>query len=288
MFVEITDVFLRDGLQDQHVVVGTAEKLAVAASLYEAGVPRLEAGSFVNPRKVPQMADTAELFAARPAESAVWTGLALNAQGINRALDADVDQIQVVASASDAHSAANAGGGTARMLADLSAAIAESGVPVAERFFAGISTAFTCPFEGDVPAGRVIELVRGFRSAGISTIGLADTLGTTPPEKVIDTVIKVRAAVPDVVLSLHLHNADGQALETVTLALEQGITRFDSALAGFGGCPFAPGAAGNLDTLELIRHLHALGHETGIDEVALEKLGDRARELVRAARPIPA
>lgn len=286
MFVEITDVFLRDGLQDERVIVPTEEKLGIAADLYTAGVRRIEVASFVNPKKVPQMADAAELFAAQPADAATWTGLALNNRGVIRALDTHVDEIQVVASASNAHSSANAGGSTAQMLANLTEAITTAGIPVAERFFAGISTAFTCPFEGDVPADRVIELVRGFRSAGITHIGLADTLGTTSTTKVIDTLTHIMETVPDITLSLHLHNAHGQALETVTAAASLGVARYDAALGGFGGCPYAPGAAGNLDTLELVRHLHHLGHDTGIDEELLAALSDRAHASVAAGQPI--
>lgn len=115
---------------------------------------------------------------------------------------------------------------------------------------------------------------------------MADTLGTTPTGKVVDTLAQVSEAVPEAVLSLHLHNANGQALETVTAAVNLGVTRFDAALAGFGGCPYAPGAAGNLDTLELVRHLHQLGHETGVNETALAELSDQARDTVRNARPI--
>lgn len=286
MFVEITDVFLRDGLQDEHVIVPTGEKLGIAAALHAAGIRRIEVASFVNPKKIPQMADAAELFATQPANAATWTGLALNNRGVARAMDAGVDEIQVVASASNSHSSANAGGSTKQMLINLTEAITAAEIPVAERFFAGISTAFTCPFEGDIPADRVIELVRGFRSTGITHIGLADTLGTTPTAKVIDTLTQVIGAVPDIRLSLHLHNVHGQALETVTEAIKLGVARYDAALAGFGGCPYAPGAAGNLDTLELVRHLHQLGHDTDIDEELLAALSDRARASVAAGQPI--
>lgn len=287
MFVEVTDVFLRDGLQDEHVVVATQDKLRIAAALKETGVRRMEVASFVNPKKVPQMADAAELFAAQPDNSGTWTGLALNARGIARALEAGVNEIQVVASASNAHSAANAGNDTDHMLSEISDAIAAADVDVEKQFFAGISTAFTCPFEGDIPAERVIDLIQRIGRTGITSVGLADTLGTTPPEKVLDTLLQVKAAVPEATLSLHLHNAHGQALETVTAAVDHGVVRFDAALAGFGGCPFAPGAAGNLDTLELVRHLHALGHDTGIDEQTLETLGNQARETVRTAASLP-
>lgn len=286
MLVEITDVFLRDGLQDEHVIVSTAEKLAIAAGLQEAGVRRMEVASFVNPKKVPQMADAAELFAAKPDNAATWTGLALNRRGVERALAAGVDEIQVVTSASNAHSSANAGASTEAMLTNLTDAIRDAGVVASERFFAGISTAFTCPFEGVIPTERVVDLVGAFRDAGITEIGLADTLGTAEPALVLDTVRAVQSEVSGITLSLHLHNAHGRALETVTAAVDQGITRFDAALAGFGGCPFAPGAAGNLDTLELVHHLHALGLDTGIDAGALADLSDRARASVSAAQPI--
>ena len=287
MLVEVTDVFLRDGLQDEHVVVATKEKLRIAAGLKQAGVQRMEVASFVNPKKVPQMADAAELFVSQPENSGTWTGLALNARGVARALEANVDEIQVVASASNAHSAASAGNDTDHMLAEINSAIAAADVPASEKFFAGISTAFTCPFEGDIPAERVINLIQRFGRTGITSFGLADTLGTTPPEKVIDTVLQVKAAIPEATLSLHLHNAHGQALDTVAAAIEHGVVRFDAALAGFGGCPFAPGAAGNLDTLELVRHIHALSHHTGIDEQALEVLSTQARESVRTASALP-
>ncbi|OKX87061.1 hydroxymethylglutaryl-CoA lyase [Corynebacterium glutamicum] len=280
MFVEITDVFLRDGLQDEPVVVPTAAKLEIASYLRAAGVTRMEVASFVNPKKVPQMADAAELFSSREDADVTWSALALNGRGIERALAANADQIQVVISASDAHSTSNAGGSTADLQAGIISTVTSLGVPVGQRFFAGISTAFTCPFEGEIPAERVVDLVKRFHDAGITTIGLADTLGTTPTEKVIDTVSQVLDAVPGIKLSLHLHNAHGQALNTVTAALELGISLFDASLGGFGGCPFAPGAAGNLDILDLVRHLHSLGVETGIDEQALAFATVQAQQAV--------
>lgn len=286
MFVEITDVFLRDGLQDEHVVVPTEIKLEIATTLRNVGITRMEVASFVNPKKVPQMADAAELFAAKTDPDVTWTALALNGRGVDRALAADADQIQVVISASNAHSSANAGGTTEELQAGIISTVTNAGAPVEQRFFAGISTAFTCPFEGDIPSSRVVELVRGFHDAGITNIGLADTLGTTPTEKVIDTLTQVRTALPEVNLSLHLHNAHGQGLKTVTAAIELGITRFDAALGGFGGCPFAPGAAGNLDTLELVRHLHGLGVTTGTDEDALLAATEQAQAAVAAGQPL--
>ncbi|RSZ63176.1 hydroxymethylglutaryl-CoA lyase [Corynebacterium hylobatis] len=282
MYVEITDVFLRDGLQDESVIVPTERKLEIARRLQEVGVPRIEVASFVNPKRVPQMADADDLFAARPVDAVSWIALALNARGVTRAEAAGASEISVVASASDAHSSANAGGTTREMLANQAPAIQaaqKAGTPV----IGGISTAFTCPFEGEILAARLVEVVRPFTELGITTIGLADTLGNAEPAQVIDSIQAVQAAFPGVTLSLHLHNAHGRALETVTAALELGITRFDSALGGFGGCPFAPGAAGNLSTLELVEHLHALGVDTGIDVAALTQLSADAADFVAAA-----
>lgn len=286
MFVEVTDVYLRDGLQDEHVLVSAKEKLRIARALEDAGIRRIEAGSFVNPAKVPQMANTADVFARRPAEAVTWTALALNGRGVDRAVEAGAVEISVVASASTAHSSANAGRSTEAALADIAAAVdRHRQSPVT--FVAGISTAFVCPFEGDVPAARVIELVRAFRDLGIGLVGLADTLGTAAPELVVGVVDEVRDAVPDVEYSLHLHNAHGRAFDTVAAALDRGITRFDAALGGFGGCPFAPGAAGNLDTLDLVTHLARLGHDTGIDLGLLSAATDLARTAVAQADPVP-
>jgi hydroxymethylglutaryl-CoA lyase len=278
MRVRITDVFLRDGLQDEDVIVATADKLAVAEALVTAGVDRIEAGSFVNPKKVPQMADADAVFAGlAPIEGVDYTGLALNGRGIDRAVAAGVRNVQVVTSASQAHSSANAGQG-------IEAAMASLGEEVSRypetNFFAGISTAFTCPFEGEIDPRHLLRVVRAFKAMGIATIGLADTLGTTPTDRLMASLGYVREHEPDLEYYLHLHNAHGQALATATAAVDVGITNFDGALGGYGGCPFAPGAHGNVDTQELVRHLHAAGHDTGIDEDLLADAVDLAREVV--------
>ncbi|MFF0902946.1 UNVERIFIED_CONTAM: hydroxymethylglutaryl-CoA lyase [Kocuria sp. CPCC 205316] len=276
--MQITDVFLRDGLQDEDVVVPTADKLAVAEALVAAGLTRLEVASFVNSKKVPQMADATEVLAGLPhPEPVTYTALALNGRGIARAVEAGATDVQVVASASQAHSSANAGQSIEDALADLAAEVARY---PRTHFFAGISTAFTCPFEGEIDPAHLLRVVRAFKAMGITDIGLADTLGSSPTHQVIHAVAYVQDAEPELTYSLHLHNAHGQALDTVTAAVERlGITRFDSALGGYGGCPFAPGAHGNIATEQLVAHLHATGHDTGIDE-------DRLAEAVRLARDV--
>ncbi|WP_404290560.1 hydroxymethylglutaryl-CoA lyase [Glutamicibacter arilaitensis] len=281
MRVEVTDVFLRDGLQDEPVLVATEDKLRVAEAMMDAGIGRLEVASFVNPARVPQMGDAHELFAGLNRRAGVeYTALALNGKGITRAINAGVSEISVVSSASQAHSSANAGASIEDALASLAEDVAKY---PAIRFVAGISTAFTCPFEGEISAEHLLRVVRAFKSMGINDIGLADTLGTTEPGRLMDSVKYVQDQEPELTYYLHLHNAHGKALETVGLAVDAGITRFDAALGGYGGCPFAPGAAGNLSTGELVSYLHAQGHDTGIDEVALAEATALAQSVVAAS-----
>lgn len=286
MRIQITDVFLRDGLQDENVIVSTTGKLAIADALLAAGVKRLEVASFVNPARVPQMGDAADVLAGLPAGSgATFTSLTLNGKGIVRAVAAGATDLQVVTSASQAHSSANAGSSIEAALESLGADVAaHPGI----NFFAGISTAFTCPFEGEIDPEHLLRVVRGFKAMGITQIGLADTLGTTPTERLMASVRQIQDAEPGLTYYLHLHNAHGQALATVDAAIAAGITRFDSALGGYGGCPFAPGAAGNLATEELVAHLHQAGHETGIDESALSRAVVLAREAVSNSPALPA
>lgn len=281
----ITDVVLRDGLQDEPAVVPVADRVAIAEALVAAGLRHLEAGSFVNPAKVPQMAGAEDLVAALPHQDSVrYTFLALNARGVRRAVAAGARDVLVVASASSGHSRANAGRDSDAALDDLARAVAEH---PGTAFRAGISTAFVCPFDGAVAPDRLVAVARRFAVMGIRRIGLADTLGTATPDQVMTSLARVRDALPGIELSLHLHNAHGQALSTVDAAIEAGVTRFDSAAGGYGGCPFAPGAHGNIATEDLVAHLHARGIPTGIDEDVLSTAVATVREALRRA-PAPA
>ncbi|MGM0929978.1 MAG: hydroxymethylglutaryl-CoA lyase [Actinomycetota bacterium] len=279
--IRITDVFLRDGLQDEDGVVPTEEKLRIAGLLVKAGVPAIEVASFVNPKKVPQMADAEAVLAGIAAtglgERVTVSALTLNDRGIDRAVAAGTAVVEIVTSASEAHSRANAGQTIDDALDGLEAAVRRHpGV----QFLAGVSTAFTCPFEGEIPAARLAHVVDRFAAMGVREIGLADTLGTTPTDRVIESLGIVLEAHPEAQLSLHLHDAHRQALATALAAVELGVTRFDAALAGFGGCPFAPGAHGNLATEALVRTMHEAGHQTGIDEDALAAAAAAARDAV--------
>ena len=287
VFVRITDVYLRDGLQDEPVVVSTGDKLRVASLLADAGVPAVEAVSFVNPKRVPQMADADAVVSGMRnsglLERLAVSGLALNGRGIDRAVAAGAPAVAVVASASEEHSRRNAGRSIDEALDSLAEAVSKS---PETQFLAGVSTAFTCPFEGEISATRLARVVGRFVEMGIRDIGLADTVGTTPTDSVLAAVTGVAEANPDARLSLHLHDARGQALVTALAAVEVGVTRFDAALAGFGGCPFAPGAHGNLATESLVRSMHEAGHETGIDENLLSFAALQARRVVAKGRPV--
>ncbi|GAB3262642.1 beta/alpha barrel domain-containing protein [Arthrobacter pigmenti] len=277
MNVTITDVTLRDGFQDLDVVVGTAEKVDLATMIVDAGIPRLEVASFVNPARVPQMADADAVVDATSGLGATRVALTLNSRGVGRAVASEVEDVLLVTSASQAHSSANAGATIGETMATFADQV--RAYPSAT-FSAGISTSFICPFEGDIPADRVVRIVEGFRDAGVLRVGLADTLGITYVDQVMATVNAVQEAVPEVTLSLHLHDAKGQALDTAIAAVEAGISEFDAALAGYGGCPFAPGAHGNVALESLVAHLHAAGHNTGIDEALVASLAQDARRLV--------
>jgi hydroxymethylglutaryl-CoA lyase len=282
--VQITDVVLRDGLQDEPVVVSVADRVAIAQALADAGVRSIEAASFVSPARVPQMAGAEELVAALPTRDGVrYSALALNAKGVRRAAAAGVREVALVVSAGQGHSRANAGRSTEEALADLAGVVAEHPDVT---FVGGVSTAFVCPFDGDIAPEDLVRVARRFAEIGVARIGLADTLGTAAPEQVVRSLAAVREALPDTELGLHLHNALGQALRTVDAALELEITRFDAAAGGYGGCPFAPGAHGNLATEALVAHLHERGVDTGIDAARLADAIAVVKDALMRGRPV--
>jgi hydroxymethylglutaryl-CoA lyase len=281
---EITDVVLRDGLQDEPVFVSVADRVAIARALVAAGVRSIEAASFVNPARVPQMAGADELVAALPpADGVHYSALALNAKGVGRAVAAGVREIVLVVSAGQGHSRANAGRSTDEALADLAGVVAEHPDVT---FLGGISTAFVCPFDGDIAPETLVRVAHRFVEIGVARIGLADTLGVATPEQVVRSLAAVREELPSTELGLHLHNARGQALRTVDAALELEITRFDAAAGGYGGCPFAPGAHGNLATEALVAHLHDRGADTGIDPSLLADAIAVVKEGLARGRPV--
>ncbi len=266
------------------MVVPVDERARVAASLVRAGLREIECASFVNPTRVPQMFGAERLIPLLPdLDQVAFSALALNGRGVERAVDAGVQRVTVVTSASQAHSSANASRSIDRALDDFAPVIAAH---PEVHFSAGISTAFLCPFEGEVAPDTVVGIARRFVDMGVGRIGLADTIGTASPHQVVRTSRLVQQDLPDVELSLHLHNAHGQALRSVDAALEVGITHFESAAGGYGGCPFAPGAHGNLATENLVEHLHSHGVTTGIDGIELSHTVRLLREILARAQPV--
>ncbi|GAC1535121.1 MAG: hydroxymethylglutaryl-CoA lyase [Herpetosiphon sp.] len=276
--VIVTDVVCRDGFQDEARIVPIAEKLAVIEGMVRAGVTSIEATSFVHPKVVPQMADADDVVARAPRGGGVrYSALLPNLKGAQRALAAGIDEIHLVVSASDSHNRANLNRTTAESLMQLTdvAAYVQRENP-AVTLVGTIATSFGCPFEGDVPLERLAWVIEQFVIMGMEQIVLADTTGMTNPRQVGETVRAVKARFPRIEWGLHLHNTRGMGLANAFAGLESGITRFDSSLGGLGGCPFAPGATGNISTEDLVHMLHEMGVETGID---LDLLIAEARKL---------
>ncbi|MFQ3622524.1 MAG: hydroxymethylglutaryl-CoA lyase [Acetobacteraceae bacterium] len=281
--VTICEVGPRDGLQNARSTMATGDKVRWIAALAEAGLPEIEVGSFVRADLVPQMADTAEVVAAvKDLPGVAVVALVPNLRGAERAIAAGVRKITVPVSASRAHSLANvrmeplqAVAQVRRMVELCAAAQPEVALEV------GISTAFGCSIQGEVPEADVVRLAVALAEAGVRDLCLSDTVGSANPAQVKRLIRAARAAVGDRVGALHLHDTRGRALANALAGLEAGITAFDGALAGLGGCPFAPGASGNVATEDLVWMFEDMGLRTGID---LDRLL-AARALLARALP---
>jgi hydroxymethylglutaryl-CoA lyase len=277
--VVITDVALRDGLQIQPRTVPTDTKLELYERLRAAGVRSVEVGSFVSPRVVPQMADADELFRRLPPSAdAEAIALVPNLRGAERALAAGVRHARLLISCTEGHSKANTNRSVDEGLAVVAAVrdvLLAEGVHVT----GAIATVFVCPFDGVPPLQQVDRVVGALARMGLTEISLSDTLGKADPALVERVVAAMRSAYPDVTFGLHLHNTYGMGLANVAAGLGQGIAQFDAALGGIGGCPFAPGAAGNIATEDVVFMLDSMGVRSGID---LDRLG-AAAGFLRAA-----
>ncbi|MDE0652145.1 MAG: hydroxymethylglutaryl-CoA lyase [bacterium] len=284
--VEIVDVAPRDGLQADAVTVPTATKAQLIERLVDAGVRRLEATSFVHPKRVPQMADAEDLMAALPRhENVTYIGLVMNRRGLDRAIDAGVDEINAVVVCSDTFCERNQGTTTAGALAvweDLAQGAREAGIGAGVT----LSAVFGCPYEGPIPVERVASVAAEVAKSGPVEIAIADTIGVAVPPDVTERVGAVREIVgPDVRLRAHFHNTRNTGFANVVAALEAGVEVFDSSLGGIGGCPFAPAATGNIATEDLVYLLDRMGVETG---VSLESLCESALWLEELlGRPVP-
>ncbi len=274
--VSITEVGLRDGLQMESEFIPTATKLRLLEALMDAGVRHFEATSFVSPRAVPQLRDAAELLAAvRRRPGVVLAVLAPNRRGVERALDAGADEAVVFVSASESHNQKNLNRSVERSLQDIrEIAAATLGAPI--RLKGAIACAFGCPFEGDVPVQQVLAIARTFADLGFAGLTLGDTTGMATPPLVARTVQALREHLPHLPIALHFHNTRGLGLANVMEGLAHGVEHYESSLGGIGGCPFAPGATGNICTEDTVHLMHELGIDTGID---LERLVAVAHDL---------
>jgi hydroxymethylglutaryl-CoA lyase len=266
----VSEVGPRDGLQSIDRVMPLAAKKAWIAAEAAAGVPEIEVGSFVPPAVLPQMADTAELVAfARTIPGLNVVALVPNAKGATRAVEAGVHGFSMPFSMSESHSLRNVRKDHPAVLVEI-AASAEIARAAGVHFAVGLSTAFGCTIEGAVPEDTVVRLAVASVDAGAMELSLSDTTGYADPAQVRRLVRKVRAAIgPDKLTTLHLHNTRGLGLANAVAGLEEGITTLDASIGGLGGCPYAPGASGNLVTEDLVLMLNAMGLDTGID---LDKL----------------
>jgi hydroxymethylglutaryl-CoA lyase len=263
--VTLVEVGPRDGLQNESARIDTADKIAFVDRLSQAGHRVIEVSAFVSPRWVPQMADAAEVFAGitrRPGTR--YTALVPNLAGLDRAIEAKADEVAIFAAASESFSRKNINQGiqaslvTYRAVCDGARA---AGLPVR----AYVSTAFGCPFEGAVSPAAVAEVSAALIAMGAYEVAVSDTIGIAHPGQVPVVVEAVAARVPLDRLALHFHDTRGTALANVLMALQLGVTTFDASAGGLGGCPYAPGATGNLATEDLLYMLDGLGIETGVD-----------------------
>lgn len=281
--VEIVEVGVRDGLQNEPGVLPTAAKLELIGRLVASGVGRLEVASFVHPERVPAMADAEavlEGLGPRPGFTAI--GLVLNRRGYDRARRAGVAEIGMAVAATDAFGLRNQGMDVATALgawADIAGAARAAGLPAQIT----ISTAFGCPFEGEVAPARVVDLARRAAEAGPVEIALADTVGVAVPTQVTDLVGRVREALPHLRLRLHFHDTRNTALANACAGYAAGVRVFDASVGGLGGCPFAPKATGNVATEDLVYLFERMGIPTGVSLEALLAAG-RALEVTLGRR----
>lgn len=284
--VLIEDEFLRDGLQNEARLLSFDDKVALLRGLEDAGLRRIQLGSFVNPARVPQMADTDDLFRTLERRPGVtYTALVLNMAGLERALAVSVPHLSISVSASESHSRSNVGKSVDEALAHIAPVIERAlGQGVSVR--AGIQSALGCGFEGRVAPERVVAIARTFSALGVHEINLADTAGLANPRQVFELVGTVRAAVrPEIKLSLHLHDTRGLGLANMVAGLQAGVRIFDAALGGLGGCPFIPAASGNIATEDAVFALEEMGVATGIDWQALAALARRLEDLLGRRLP---
>jgi len=283
--IEIVEVGPRDGLQSEPGIVPTAAKIAFIERAIECGVRRIEVASFVNPQRVPQMADAEDVLRGLRRRSDVsYIGLVLNRRGFERAAAAGCTEVGMAVVASDTFNRRNQGVSSDESVAawlDIAARARAAGL----RAQVTVSAAFGCPFEGEVPVARVVELARRVAEAQPFEIALADTIGVGAPAQVVEVVERVREAVPGIPLRCHFHNTRNTGIANAYAAVAAGVTTLDASLGGIGGCPFAPAATGNIPTEDLVYMLERSGYATGVDLDAAIETGKWLQQQL--GRPVP-
>lgn len=279
--VTICEVAPRDGFQSIKEFIPTEDKIDIIRRLAATGISSLEITSFVHPRAIPQLKDAEEVVRAviDELDGVDVRALVPNLRGAERAFGAGVKKLKTMLSATDSHSLSNA-----------NATVADAQVKQAPIFefaarenievMGSISVAFGCPFEGVVPTERLLEIVGRYDAAGVREISLADTTGMAHPKQVFETLEILQAEFPHIAYSMHFHNTRGMALANTLAALQQGVTLYDSSIAGLGGCPYAPGATGNVATEDLAHMLEEMGIETGTDLDSLINSAKDVRKII--------
>lgn len=263
--VVLTEVGPRDGLQNESAVVSTEDKVELVNRLADAGFRHIEVSSFVHPKWIPQLADASDVFAQikrRP--GVVYSALVPNERGLERALAARVDAVNVFMSASESHNQKNINKSIAETYPVLRAVVdaaRTADLPVR----AYVSTVFGCPYEGNVAEDQVLSVVESLLGMGVDELSLGDTIGVAVPQQVTELVAEIERRFPLERVALHFHDTYGMAVANVWAGLQAGVTRFDASLGGLGGCPYAPGASGNVATDDLLYLFRKLGVATGVD-----------------------
>ncbi|AEI67277.1 hydroxymethylglutaryl-CoA lyase [Corallococcus macrosporus] len=278
--VDVYEVGPRDGLQNELRTLPTRDKARLVNALVAAGEKRIEVTSFVSPKWIPQLADAEELLRlVGRREGVVFSALVPNLKGLERAKDAGLEEAAVFISASEAHSKKNINKSIAEAIVgarEVTAAALQAGM----RVRGYLSTVWGCPYEGDVPVERVVDICRQLVDAGIYQLSLGDTIGIGTPRQTEVLLEALLKHLPVEKLALHLHDTRGTALANALVGLSAGVTTFDASIGGLGGCPYAPGAAGNLATEDAVFMLHGMGVDTGINLDRLVEAGEIAQELI--------
>ena len=282
--VELVEVGPRDGFQILPDYIDTPVKIAIIESLVQSGIRRMEVTSFVHPRAVPQMRDAGEVVRGLQRTGCQYFAMVPNLKGAERALQSGIDMLNLVVSASESHNSSNVRRTIDESLAGFPPVIQlaeEAGVPVR----ASMSTVFGCPFEGDVPIAQVIGIGRRLIDMGCVELNLCDTTGMANPRQVAAVSRRVLQELGSVRITLHFHNTRGMGAANLLAAMQNGIRSFEASFGGIGGCPFAPGAAGNVATEDMVHMLGEMGVDTGIDLVALVGAVRQAESLLDMTFP---